>query len=104
MATIAYGIEVLENARLQNLILMEQMDLGTLSPFEVRQKAHYTKLLVEHELKDVYDSYTDAKYDTQLANLKELVYAQWKELDKVVDARIKDKNSYSKENSFEQEL
>lgn len=93
MATIAYGIEVLKKAYLENLSLMEQIDLGTINPIEAKQRAHYTKPQVEHELKDVFNSYSDAKIDSELANLKELVYAQWKDLDEFADQLVKKENN-----------
>ncbi len=97
MATIAYGIEVLEKAHLENLILMEQMGLGTINPIYAKHQAHRTKYMVEHELKDVYDSYSDAKFDSELADLKALVYTQWKELDEFADRLVEENNNKPQE-------
>lgn len=97
MATIAYGLEVLEFARLQNLILVEQINMGTINPIDAKQKAHHTKIMVEHELNDVYNSYTDAKNNEELTNLKTLVYSQWKELDEFADRLVKENNNKPQE-------
>lgn len=104
MATIAYGIEVLEKAHLENFILMEQMGLGTINPIDAKHRARYTRQTVEHALRDVYDSYTEAKDNAELADLKATVYAQWEDLDKLADKLTRDKILSKATESCENEL
>lgn len=102
MATIAYGIEVLENARLTLSILKEQVSLGNMGPVMAKNISETTMISVERQLKDVYDSYTDAKDDKDLADLKSIVYTEYNDLVEFANNQVVQHLSKRKQPSSEE--